>query len=219
MLWKVKNAVIMEKQTLLNLQPEEGSKKSVVGVVATVLGVMCVVLAGTLAWYHFSMQPKGQLHLVHLFALTRDVQAVSADFQGSIKGRLLLQPSHDSLLVTGTLSNLSPGHAHALHILSLVPEDGIDRDQLHWDTAGGTHGCPGETEMSHAGDLGNVVGDEKGEAEVRILTKAFSLVEILGRMMVITEGKDACTTSVDANIISHAALAATQSPKDFLSSK
>lgn len=211
--------MIMEKQTLLTLPPEEGYKRPVLGVVATVLGVMCAVLVGLLAWYHVSMQPKGQIYLVHLFALTRDVQAVSADFQGEIHGRLLFQPSHDSLLITGTLSNLSPGQAHALHILSLVPEDGVDRDQLHWDTVGGTHGCPGETEEYHAGDLGNVVGDEKGQSEVRILTKAFSLVEILGRMLVITEGKDECTSSVDGNILAHSALAATQSPQDFLSSK
>lgn len=209
----------MEKQTLLHVSPKAEVKRPVLGVVAAVLGVMCAVLLGLLGWYHISMQPKGHLYSVHLFALTRDVQAVSADFQGEIHGRLLFEPAHDSLLITGTLSGVSPGQAHALHILSLVPEDGVDRDLLHWDTVGGRHGCPGQTEGSHTGDLGNVVGDEKGQSEVRILTKAFSLVEILGRMMVITEGKDECTSSVDGNIIAYAPLAATQSPKSFLSSK
>ena len=214
--------MLMEKQTLLEPQVREEPRKTLLGVIVGVLVVLCAVLTATIAWYHWSMQPKGMEHTVHLFAVTRDVKAIAADFTGEIQGRLLLQPAHHSILITGTLTKLVPGYAHGLHILSLIPEDGVDRNQLHWDINSGVHGCPGETEGYHTGDLGNVVGDEQGQAEVRILTNAFSLVEALGRVMVVTENKDLCTEASEGRILASAALAAAQPPSDnpdFLASK
>lgn len=94
------------------------------------------------------------------------------------------------------LSGLISNSLHGFH----VHEAGDLTDKCtsmcaHFNPYGNTHGCPGMRER-HVGDLGNIKTNSNGEAKYTFYDNVIKLrgskCNIIGRGLIIHEGKDDC---------------------------
>ena len=98
-------------------------------------------------------------------------------------------------LVSYDLQHLRPMAFHAIHVHEWGDmRDGCASSGAHWNPDGGMHGgVVASPRFRHVGDLGNVRANENGRAIGSILVPDLPLYGrrgILGRMLVIHEGKD-----------------------------
>jgi len=95
--------------------------------------------------------------------------------------------------ITGTISGLDPYATRGLHIHTFGDlSDGCASTGSHYNPFGKTHGGPTDEER-HVGDLGNVVADKKGIAQVDISDEMISLsgpYSVVGRAFVVHTGED-----------------------------
>ncbi len=102
--------------------------------------------------------------------------------------------------VKADLIGLSPG-AHGIHIHEYGDcrsEDGRLAGR-HFDPENQSHG-PSDGEDRHAGDLGNIVADQNGNADLDLLNSLISLQGtngVIGRSVVVHALKDDFTTQPD----------------------
>ncbi|KAL8617888.1 hypothetical protein ACOMHN_016544 [Nucella lapillus] len=102
------------------------------------------------------------------------------------------QQSDGAINVTGKITGLSPGK-HGFHI----HEVGDTRNNCqaaggHFNPEGKTHGSP-DDDIRHVGDLGNIVANDEGVAQVNITDRliAFSGThDIVGRSVVVHAEED-----------------------------
>ncbi|XP_072279143.1 copper chaperone for superoxide dismutase isoform X2 [Pyxicephalus adspersus] len=100
-----------------------------------------------------------------------------------------LQVSEDSCVIDGTLDGLSPGF-HGLHIHEFGDVSaGSESCGRHFNPCGNNHGSPDETD-SHVGDLGNILVNDDGRAAFRMENKRVKVWDVIGRSLVVDEGKD-----------------------------
>ncbi|XP_046573046.1 superoxide dismutase [Cu-Zn]-like isoform X3 [Haliotis rubra] len=89
--------------------------------------------------------------------------------------------------VTGTINRLPEG-LHGFHVHEFGDyTDGCRSAGSHFNPFGKTHGSP-EDENRHAGDLGNVVANADGVADINIDDRMISLTgvnSIIGRSIVV----------------------------------
>nr|XP_054753566.1 uncharacterized protein LOC129259293 [Lytechinus pictus] len=89
--------------------------------------------------------------------------------------------------VSGTVTGLAPGQ-HGFHIHQFGDNtNGCVSAGGHFNPNAKTHGAP-EDEERHAGDLGNIVADDSGTANVNITDRQLSLSgpqSIIGRSVVV----------------------------------
>uniref|UniRef100_A0A075W275 Superoxide dismutase [Cu-Zn] n=1 Tax=Dastarcus helophoroides TaxID=1169899 RepID=A0A075W275_9CUCU len=111
---------------------------------------------------------------------------------GNIEGTVLLNQTDDGVLITGSISGLTPGkhgfHVHEKGDLS----NGCLSTGAHYNPHNKSHGAPGDTER-HVGDLGNIEAGPDGIAHISIVDKIISLGSdncIIGRAIVVHEGVD-----------------------------
>merc|ERR1711998_558430 len=112
---------------------------------------------------------------------------------GSASGTLNFTADGDKVKVTGTVKGLSPGN-HGFHIHMFGDTtNGCVSAGGHFNPGSKTHGAPGDEER-HAGDLGNIVADSNGVANVDITDHLIKLdasdFGIIGRSVVVHEGED-----------------------------
>ncbi|KAB8033538.1 superoxide dismutase family protein [Fluviispira multicolorata] len=111
--------------------------------------------------------------------------------------------SNGGIQISGKISGLSPNGTHGFHF----HENG-DCSDLEAMKAGGhfnpdkthTHGksiANSEYDHQHAGDLGNIISDESGNANIKIIIKSPALTlseenkySLIGRALVIHANKD-----------------------------
>ncbi|XP_050359933.1 uncharacterized protein LOC126779858 [Nymphalis io] len=95
------------------------------------------------------------------------------------------------LVGDGSVDGLAPG-PHGLHVhdagdLSL----GCNSIGDHYNPHRSPHGAPSDPpDKRHAGDLGNIVADDKGRATFRILDSVLNIYDIVGRSVAIKENAD-----------------------------
>ena len=96
----------------------------------------------------------------------------------------------DSVTVTGSVSNLTPGE-HGFHVHQFGDTTGgCGSTGGHFNPAGCNHGGPTDSER-HAGDLGNITANSSGVAEVNISDKHMGGIKsIVGRAIVVHAGVD-----------------------------
>lgn len=91
-------------------------------------------------------------------------------------------------------SGLPPGK-HGFHIHEFGDmSNGCDSMGAHWNPYKKEHGCPG-MQNRHAGDLGNLIANNKGYAILQLddnLIKLRGKYSVLGRGMVIHKNEDDC---------------------------
>ena len=103
----------------------------------------------------------------------------------------MVQLSEEVMVIEGTLDGLSTG-PHGIH----VHEFGDMRQAGayiggHYNPTKSIHGPPGgHPGHRHAGDLGNVVADERGRGTFRLEEREMKVWDIIGRAFAVTEGAD-----------------------------
>ncbi|XP_072019179.1 superoxide dismutase [Cu-Zn]-like [Amphiura filiformis] len=96
------------------------------------------------------------------------------------------------VLITGQISGLTPG-PHGFHIHEFGDNtNGCTSAGPHFYPNDNVHGGP-ENAIRHVGDLGNVIAEASGTAEVNILDKVIGLTgpySIIGRSVVVHADPD-----------------------------
>ena len=110
--------------------------------------------------------------------------------KGKIKGTVIFKQKDEHVKIIIDLKGLKKNHLHGFHI----HETGDLREDCksccsHYNPYGTTHGCLHDEE-SHAGDLGNIRGDDTGSCNISITTDKFTVSEIVGRSLIIHEDED-----------------------------
>jgi len=114
--------------------------------------------------------------------------------EGSIKGTIKFAQSADGepCTVSGTVTGLTEGK-HGFHIHQFGDySSGCTSTGGHFNPAGLTHGGPTD-EKRHAGDLGNIVANAEGVAQVEITDSQVTLTginSVVGRAVVVHAGED-----------------------------
>ncbi len=119
-----------------------------------------------------------------------------------VRGAAAFAKVPEGVRVTATLSNLAPG-LHGIHIHEFGDCRTLDGASAggHFNPRNQIHGGP-DSEQRHAGDLGNVLADEKGNARMDIVVDTISLSgdeSIIGRSVVISAGQDDFRTQPSGN--------------------
>jgi Cu-Zn family superoxide dismutase len=110
-----------------------------------------------------------------------------------VRGTLRLIPQGKDLKIVGRVRNLTPGR-HGFHIHEFGDPRGRQGKSAggHFAPYGHEHGAPGE--RSHVGDLGNIVANERGVANVEVVSEDTMLHFVLGRAFVVHAGEDDLTS-------------------------
>lgn len=122
------------------------------------------------------------------------------------RGVILLKQRDGFVHIVGKVRGLSPGK-HGFHIHQygdLRAADGTSAGG-HYSPQGHKHGGPDDAEH-HAGDLGNIVADGDGIAQVDKMSKDFKLHFVIGRAIVIHAGADDLTSQPSGDAGPRAAL-------------
>uniref|UniRef100_A0A077KEW3 Superoxide dismutase [Cu-Zn] n=1 Tax=Penaeus japonicus TaxID=27405 RepID=A0A077KEW3_PENJP len=116
-------------------------------------------------------------------------------FTGEVEGNFTLTQRNPPLgptLIEGIITNLSPG-LHGFHIHEFGDlSDGCRTIGAHFNPFKRLHGSPDYRER-HVGDLGNVLADQNGRAEVNITDPIISLAgpySVVGRALDVHAGED-----------------------------
>ncbi|XP_067675122.1 superoxide dismutase [Cu-Zn]-like [Haliotis asinina] len=113
---------------------------------------------------------------------------------GTVEGTIhLSQADPDGpVTVTGTISGLTEG-LHGFHVHEFGDAtNGCTSAGPHFNPFKKTHGAP-EDENRHAGDLGNIVANADGVADIKIDDQIITLTgvrSIIGRTIVVHAGED-----------------------------
>lgn len=110
---------------------------------------------------------------------------------GDVRGVVTFERVADEIVrVVADVSGLTPGARHGFHIHEfgdLRAPDASSAGSHFAPAAGQRHGGP-EQAHKHAGDLGNLVADDRGEAHLELTVHGLSLSEerpALGRAVIV----------------------------------
>lgn len=111
----------------------------------------------------------------------------------NVRGTVWFTPAAGGTDISIQLSGLDPG-PHAIHIHEYGDCTSPDAESAgpHFNPGGMQHGAPGDAER-HAGDLGNIVADDKGNAAVHILDPVIKLEgpnAVIGRAAIVHKRAD-----------------------------
>jgi superoxide dismutase, Cu-Zn family len=144
-----------------------------------------LTLAAAGFWTAFSMAAAESQ------ALPKQAIAILHSTAGNkCKGEVRFTEDGDSVKVVAKLEGLTAGQKHAFHIHQAGDCSAPDAMSAagHYNPEGQPHGLP-ESEMRHAGDLGNVQADADGKAQYEITVKNISIAgaknPIVGRGVIV----------------------------------
>ena len=106
------------------------------------------------------------------------------------RGEVRFTQDGDSVKVAAKLEGLLPGQKHAFHIHQNGDCSAPDAMSAggHYNPEGKPHGLP-DSDMHHAGDLGNVQADNEGKAQYEITVKNVTIAgtknPIIGRGVIV----------------------------------
>jgi Cu-Zn family superoxide dismutase len=132
----------------------------------------------------------------YLFIMNKKTIYAIAVFNETIKGTVKFREMEDKIRIDLYISGLKPNSLHGFH----VHEAGDLTDKCtsmcsHFNPYNMTHGCPG-MKIRHAGDLGNIQTNNKGEAKYTFYDDVIKLrgtkTNIIGRGLIIHEDLDDC---------------------------
>lgn len=122
--------------------------------------------------------------------------------QGTIT---LMQNAENQVTLQIDLTGFAPNSTHAFHIHAVgdCTDEGAASAGPHFNPAGTRHGGP-DHDMRHAGDMGNLVADEKGEVHTQRTNTLVTLEEnvptsAIGKSIIIHEGVDDFETQPTGN--------------------
>lgn len=140
-------------------------------------------------------------------ALQRDPTAIAmlAPTEGNTaSGVVEFRQDGDEMHVHIRIEGLAPNARHGLHIHEIGDCRAPDASSAggHFNPQGSEHGGP-ESPVRHAGDLGNIQSDAKGEARSEIMVTGISLgtgsASIIGRSVIVHANPDDLTSQPSGN--------------------
>ena len=143
-----------------------------------------------------------------------------------VRGVVRFTQLDEECVIDGTIDGLQPG-AHGFHIhTSGDLSQGCNSLGDHYNPYGSPHGGPEDDihnrvyvdkklfqhflfincfKLKHLGDLGNIIANEKGRADFRIIDKLVKIQDMIGRSLAVTSQADDLgrgtnpTTKTDGN--------------------
>lgn len=120
----------------------------------------------------------------------------------TVQGTVTFAATKDAVIIIADVMNLSPG-LHGFHIHEFGDCSAPDASSAggHFNPMNMKHGSPDSTER-HAGDLGNIVANDRGQAHYERIDKVISLEgpnSIIGRSVIIHAGQDDFKTQPTGN--------------------
>ncbi|NBS96231.1 MAG: superoxide dismutase family protein [Betaproteobacteria bacterium] len=122
----------------------------------------------------------------------------------SVTGTVTFKQLGDSVLVTGTVSGLTPNQEHGFHVHEkgdCSSGNGLSTGG-HFNPEAKGHGAHG-LGSHHAGDLPSLKADASGKAEVNFTSKTISVVpgvtQIVGRGLIVHRDPDDFKTQPTGN--------------------
>jgi len=115
------------------------------------------------------------------------------------KGKLTLKQTDKGLVLSGFISGLTPNAKHAIHVHEKGDCSAADAASAgaHFNPDNMPHGDIRATleQKSHAGDLGNIKTDVKGNAKIKIASSVLNMngankFSVLGKALVVHEKAD-----------------------------
>lgn len=135
-------------------------------------------------------------------AVLKAVAKIQPLQNAQVTGTVTFQTKDDGVYIVADVDGLSPGK-HGFHIHEKgdcsAPDGSSAGD--HFNPNGSKHGAPWDKER-HAGDLGNLVADDKGHAHYEWHDKLITLKgpdSIIGRSVIIHEKEDDLITQPTGN--------------------
>lgn len=125
----------------------------------------------------------------------KGVAVVSSIKGGKISGIANFEPTGNGLKVTATIERLKSNAKHGFHIHEFGNCTAADLSSAggHYNPEGKEHAGP-ENIDRHAGDMGNLVSNEKGSATYEYtfsnLTVAGGMNPVIGRSVIVHENED-----------------------------
>lgn len=112
----------------------------------------------------------------------------------SAQGTLTFSRVADGIAVRGEIEGLTPGQTHGFHIHQYGDCSAADGTSAggHFNPTGSRHGGP-DHEERHVGDLGNIVADDNGLAQISFVDSHLAMDgshSILGRGVIIHANAD-----------------------------
>ena len=123
--------------------------------------------------------------------------AILTPTEGNVTdGYIVLTQTKEGVHIKARIRGLKPSASHAFHIHEFGDVSKTDGTSAggHFNPDGHKHGLPLTDDEFHAGDLGNLMADEKGFAEMNLTFKGITLTEgthaVIGRSFVIHQSVD-----------------------------
>lgn len=167
--------------------------------VGALAAALCLLTApATLGAEHETGESHSHSHAADAqLAKIVELLAVVQPASGSdVRGSVLFEKVPEGVKVTARIGGLEPDAKHAIHIHefgNIMAEDGTSAGG-HYNPEGHEHGLPGESDMRHAGDFGNLETDADGNAEMVLTLDNISLAAgenpIIGRSIIIHAKED-----------------------------
>lgn len=109
-------------------------------------------------------------------------------------GIVYFEQTDQGVVVRATIMGLEPGSEHGFHIHEKGDCSAPDATSAggHYAPEDGPHGLP-PSEERHAGDMGNIVADERGEAKIERTFDTFALKgerSVVDRAVIVHAEKD-----------------------------
>lgn len=163
-----------------------------------------------LVWFSFSCANKHAATIQESASTSPAAPTLVAKMESKsdskVQGTILLtQDSETQVTLQIDLTGFTPNTTHAFHIHAVgdCSDAGAASAGPHFNPAGTRHGGP-DHEMRHAGDMGNLEADEKGEVHTQKINTLITLQENLptsaiGKSIIIHESVDDFETQPTGN--------------------
>ncbi len=122
--------------------------------------------------------------------------AVMHPTQGNrTSGVVSFEQTGEFVKIVADIKGLKPNAKHAIHVHALGDCSAPDAKSAgsHYNPSGHPHGSP-RNPVRHAGDLGNLVADNRGEAHYELTVHNISIAglrnPVIGRAVIIHAGED-----------------------------
>ena len=122
--------------------------------------------------------------------LTHAVAVMVSTEGNTAHGTVRFHQTDDGVTVTADISGLDAGSTHAIHVHQYGDITGSNGKSAggHYNPSGHDHGLPDQA-ARHAGDLGNLIADEAGNAHFEITVNNLSIAgmtnPVIGRGVII----------------------------------
>jgi Cu-Zn family superoxide dismutase len=155
--------------------------------------LICVFASGAAAQHDMQKMGNGTIKAIALLSPAKD---------GSVKGVVTFAQTEKGVRVFAHLEGLTPGkHGFHIHEFGDCSAPDLASAGGHFNPAKMNHGAPMD-EMRHAGDLGNIVADEKGMAMLEWVDPVMQLSgpnSIIGHAVIVHAKEDDLTTQPTGN--------------------